>query len=549
MTERPSDPAAAGAFEPAGAQRPVVTVGIDAPAALARKGAWVLTTLLAGCGARAEILFDCGPDDARAASCALAYATRPLPGVPTLPVSPEALELIAARRPLPGGSFVAIDSGDAGPIDATGRAVGPGPTAATGRATAADPTATGLVGAFPVGPGGDGPDAARFAVPFDLVASAFVLLAAWDELTSPVRDAHGRFPYAASTFAAEPLLDIGRPPVDRYADIVRGLVDARLPALGRRPLEPPRWGAGERFALALTHDVDDLRRWILRGLLAGGSDLAAAARAGRLPRGQEVRGHLARLGLAREGLYGTDPYRTIRTLLEGEERRGADSTFFVLPGHSHPNDGLQPEVYRRRVPPLLALLATREREIGLHGNHRDAHDPAALRADRASLADRARVGVAGMRYHYLKCLYHDTLPTLDDAGFGYDTSLAFAEHEGWRCGFSQPFHPYDVARERQLDLVELPLALMDSTLQEPKYRGLSLPEAREATLAIARRLRETGGGSAVLWHHNRFHPQAGHGYGGIYWDLLDWAREGGGALLPAGELVRRWRTRAGETVA
>ncbi len=519
MTELPSDSAAAGAYEPAGAPRPVVTVGIDAPPALARKAAWVLTTLLAACGARTEVLLDCGPDDPRAATCALAYATRPLPAVPTLPVSPEALELIAARRPLPDGSFVALGADG------------------------------GLVGAFPVASGDDDPAAPRFAVPFDLVASAFVLLAAWDELTSPVRDAHGRFPFAASTFAAEPLLDIGRPPVDRYAGLVRGLVDARLAALGRPPLEPPQWGAGEPFALALTHDVDDLRRWILRGLLAGGNYLAATARAGRLAHGHVVHGHLARLGLAREGLYGTDPYRTIQSLLDGESRRGADSTFFVLPGHSHPNDGLQPEVYRRRVPALLALLATHEREIGLHGNHRDAHDPAALRADRASLADRARAAVAGVRYHYLKCLYHDTLPMLDDAGFAYDTSLAFAEHEGWRCGFSQPFHPYDVARERQLDLVELPLALMDSTLQDPKYRGLSLPEARDAALAIARRLRETGGGSSVLWHHNRFHPQAGHGYGEIYWDLLDWARENGGALLPAGELVRRWRARAGETVA
>ena len=497
---------------------PVVTVGVDAPPPLARKAAWVLTTLLAACGARAEVLYDCSPDDARAASCALAYAARPLPGVPTLPLSPEAHELIAARLPLPGGSFAAIDVG-----------------------------AVRLAGAFPVRPDGGDPAAPSFAVPFDLVASAFVLLAAWDELTSPARDAHGRFPFAASTFATEPLLAIGRPPVDQYVGVVRSLVDARLAALGRPPLKPPQWGADERFALALTHDVDDLRRWILRGLLATGNDLAAAARGGRLPRGHIVRSDLARLGVAGDGPYGQDPYRTVLTLLEREGRLGASSTFFVLASHSHPNDGLQPEVYQRRVPALLRLLATHEREIGLHGNHRDAHDPAALQADHASLAERARSTVAGVRYHYLKCLYHDTLPMLDDAGFAYDTSLAFAEHEGWRCGFSHPFHPYDVARERQLDIVELPLALMDSTLQDVKYRGLALPQAREAALAVAQRLRETGGGSAVLWHHNRFHPQAGHGYGDVYWDLLDWARGNGGALLPAGELVRRWKTLAGET--
>jgi hypothetical protein len=50
----------------------------------------------------------------------------------------------------------------------------------------------------------------------------------------------------------------------------------------------------------------------------------------------------------------------------------------------------------------------------------------------------------------------------------------------------------------------------------------------------------------VLWHQNRFHPHVGRGYGDVYWHLLGWAREQGAALLPAGELVRRWKARAGE---
>ena len=505
-------PAVATTTTAAAARRPAVTVLVDAPPELAHKAAWVLTTLLAACGAPAEIIFDAGTGDADgtggagATSCVLAYAPRPLPGVPTLPLSAAALDLVTARRALPAGSFAAIDVG-----------------AAT------------VPGAFPVA--ADGPEGASFAVPFDLVASAFVLLAAWDELTSSRRDTHGRFPFAASIFASEPELDIGRPIVDEYLGVVRGLVNTRLADLGRPPLDVPAWGAGSRFALALTHDVDSLRRTRLHRWLAVDERGAAVTR--RLPPPSR---HLTRL------TPHSEPFRTISRLLKREGRLGVSSTFFVLAGHQHPTDG---ESYQPLAPALLRLLGAYGREVGLHGNHRDVHDQAALDGDRAALAARTGTTVAGMRYHFLKCLYHDTLPMLDDAGFTYDTSLAFAEREGWRCGFSYPFSPYCVAREQPLELVELPLALMDSTLQGPNYRGLAAPQAREAALAVAQRLRATGGGSAVLWHHNRFHhnrfrPRADYDYGDVYWDLLDWSLSHDGVLLPAGELVRRWKAWAGK---
>jgi hypothetical protein len=482
---------------------------VAAPLVLAHKAAWVLTTLLAACGARAEVLFDPAPD--RYATCVLAYAAEPVPGVPTVPLSSEALDLVAERRPLPRGAFTALQ--------------------VAGRT---------LPGAFLVEPG-----LPSFAVPFDLIASAFVLLAAWDEATSAERDAHGRFPYAASLFAAHPVLELGRPPVDEYLAVVRDVVGARLAELGHVPLDPPDWGEGERFALALTHDVDNVKRWTARGWLGAGKRTAAAVRSRELDRARFELGGVG-YALTRDLPRGEDPYWTFPELLRREDELGTSSTFYLIASHGHPTDGVQPAVYRRRTPALLHLLRQARREIGLHGNHRDARDLEALTTDRAALAERAQATVAGVRFHYLKCLYHETLPMLDEAGFDYDTSLAYAEREGWRCGFSFPFHPYDLARDRPLELVELPLALMDSTLQERRYRGLDAPQARAAATAVVERLRASGGGSAVLWHQNRFHPHVGRGYGDVYWHLLGWAREQGAALLPAGELVRRWKARAGE---
>ncbi len=151
-----------------------------------------------------------------------------------------------------------------------------------------------------------------------------------------------------------------------------------------------------------------------------------------------------------------------------------------------------------------------------------------------------------MRYHYLRCLYHETLPLLERAGFAYDTSLAFAEHEGFRCGTAFPFHPYDLRTDEPLALLELPLAVMDTTLLAPKYRALAPEQAAAAARAVLERVKRSRGGVSILWHHNHFHPYVGRGYGEAYWSLVDWARERGALLCSAGTLARRWRRRTGE---
>ena len=494
----------------------VVRVYLDVPLQMAPKAEWVLTSLLAACGAQLEVVDARASDEARA-SCALAYAPAPAAGVPTIPLAEKALDLIAERRPLASQSFAPFE-------------------------TAAGP----LPGGFPVSDEG-------FAAPFDLVASAFVLLAAWDEATSDLRDEHGRFPYAQSLFARNDALELTDPPLDGYLRLLRELVNERLANLGEPVLTAPGWGsaAGEgegeaRFALALTHDVDDVRRWSPRDYLVGGKRTALALRHRDLATARLEAGDLGRAA-TRATPYGDDPYWVFPEILRREHELGGSSTFYVLASHGHPTDGERPELYQRRLPAVLRTVRTAGREVGLHGNHRDGRELEALLDDRNALAELTGAPVDGMRLHYLKCTYHETLPLLDRAGFVYDTSLAYAESEGPRCGFSFPFHPYDLRADRPLDLIELPLLVMDSTLLERKYRGLSADEACKVALGALEKLRDAGGAAAVLWHHNRFHRHLGRGYGDVYWDLLYWARAEGGALLSAGDLVPRYRERAGET--
>lgn len=482
---------------------PELPVYIATPDTFAPRAAWVLETILAPLARKAVVT----RDPAQAAEAALAYAPAPVVGVPTIPCDAGALELIAAGRPLPAGAFTAVGSGDGA-----------------------------AVAAWPADPG------AGFAVPFDLVASAFVLLACWDERTTAERDQYGRLPYAASVFAANPELRIEEPAVDRYAELLRGALAPRLAGLGLEPLPPAGsvWGARGRFAIALTHDLDNLWRWTRRGFAAAGY---RTARAARHLQGRAV---LRELGdgadwFARHLPRRTDPFWTFPQILEGEDLRGVSSTFYVIARHTHKRDGNQPHAYKKRVPQALRLITGAGREVGLHGNDADRLSLPDLTEDRHELSGRAGRAVTGIRYHYLRALYHETLPLLEQAGFTYDTTLAFAEHEGFRCGCSFPFRPYSLAEERPLDLVELPLAVMDGTLQEPHYRGLAAQDAERAAAAVLARALRSGGAVSLLWHNNRFDRRLSRGYDKVYWSLVDQALAHGAWCTSAADVVARWK--------
>ena len=255
------------------------------PTRFAPRAAWVLQTLLAPLGRRVAVT----RDPAAASGAALAYAAEPVAGVPTIPCDAGAMELLAAGRPLPAGAFTARGSGDGA-----------------------------AVAAWPADPG------AGFAVPFDLVASAFVLLACWDERTTDERDKYGRLPFSASVFAANPELRIDEPAVDRYVELLRGALAPRLAELGLAPL-PGRLGSVVGSARPLRRRAHPRPRQPValdrRGFAAAGYRTARAAR------------HLEGRAVARELGDGadwlvrhlprrTDPFWTFPQILHGEDVRG-----------------------------------------------------------------------------------------------------------------------------------------------------------------------------------------------------------------------------------
>ncbi|WP_217914279.1 glycosyltransferase [Miltoncostaea marina] len=333
-------------------------------------------------------------------------------------------------------------------------------------------------------------------LPGDLVASAFYLLARWDELRVPERDRFGRLPLAASAFGRIAGLDLEDPPVEGYIAALRAAL---------RIAPPTSWG------VAITHDIDRIRRRTPKGL-------AGIARR-RGPRGLAA------------ALAGPDPWDNVPDLLEAAWRRGTSPTVFLIGRNAHPLDGTPRRTYERERAALAAAVRAAGGEVGLHGSFGASESGAALAAELAAL--RAEAGpVDGVRMHYLRFRYHETVRWLEAAGAAYDSSLGFSEAPGFAAGIARPFRPWLVGEERPARLTLLPLAVMDTTLHS--RLGLDAGAARERALRVLERVRLAGGRAALLWHNTYLADDRAPGYGPLWGELLDELARRGAALGPAG---------------
>ncbi len=344
------------------------------------------------------------------------------------------------------------------------------------------------------------------------LAAAFYDLARVEERGGP-RDEHNRF---LSAYSALDPLD---PPLERLRRRLR--------------VEPRRW-LGARFAVALSTDVDVPWRWTRRGILGSAARLKGDLLHGRPA--AALRETRALAAMPAHKLRGTDPYWRFEKITTRLRRRGARSTFFLMSGHRHAADGPAPERYDELRPRLVETLLSCEAEIGLHGSYTAAADDTQLAAEAERLRDLAGT-VRGHRFHYLRVDPHRNLRVLDRLGLGYDSSLGFPDQIGFRAGIARPFRPWDFEEERPLDLIEIPLAVMDATLAEEHYLGLTARAAEPLLLALLDWASENSAAFSVLWHPDSFDPAQARGWDRLYFRFVDAVIERGGICLSCGDLA------------
>jgi hypothetical protein len=139
-------------------------------------------------------------------------------------------------------------------------------------------------------------------------------------------------------------------------------------------------------------------------------------------------------------------------------------------------------------------------------------------------AQRLSFNPIANRNHYLRLNVEEHYNELDNANIDLDFSLGFAEHYGFRNSYGVPFHPFDLATKKTNKVLEVPLAIMDTTF----HTYLKTPRKDIANLMIDF-LDENKNGKllSVLWHNKFFTSYKFEGYLTIYKTMLAYFKQEG----------------------
>ncbi len=185
-------------------------------------------------------------------------------------------------------------------------------------------------------------------------------------------------------------------------------------------------------------------------------------------------------------------------LLEAIEQSEFTSTLFVVPRQEHRRD---PDYTLGEIAPQLLEACRKGFAIDLHGSYTSVGDAGTLAREAQALENVTGKRPLGSRQHWLRFDCHAKLfQAVESAELLFDSTLGFADTVGFRNGASFAFPPYDFIEERPCRFLEIPLALMDVSL-EAASRDLNINPQQIAEEVLRESRKWSWGGVSVLWHN------------------------------------------------
>lgn len=321
----------------------------------------------------------------------------------------------------------------------------------------------------------------------DIIASSYFLLSRYEEIQKrDIRDKHGRFPGKESLPYKAGF--IHRPIVEEYGKLLRHWLRK---ACVHIPEPQP-----ELQKIWLTHDVDapffcrslrNICRETLKGI-----------------------GFRKALKLY-QGPLEKDPYYTFPWMLEQDslvKSRFGDRChilFFLKAGGRHANDKPHYQVRSHDIQKLLHLFKKNKALLGLHSSYEAGIYPDLIPEEKMRLEhDWKLENIHLNRHHYLASREPEDLTKLIKAGITDDFTMGYADVSGFRLGTCRPVKWINPMTRQLTSLTLHPLSVMDCTLSESQYMGLSPDEAYQYCAGLVREIRQHRGEIVWLWHNTSF---------------------------------------------
>ncbi len=328
--------------------------------------------------------------------------------------------------------------------------------------------------------------------------------------------------------------ELGKIPIIDVYERILFLVLLQVFEEKRLPFISKSFWPGKRYALCLTHDVDEIKKtyqWGTRPLIYL-KNLQL-----NLLKGQ--------IQSFWHKLHGEEPYWTFDEIMKIEDKINARSSFYFLKEKGKvkffaPSTwkllGRKYDFNDPRVKIIMKKLLAGGWDIGLHGSYESYEHLEMLRKEKNELEMSIGQTISGTRQHHLNINIPRTWEYHEKIGMKYDTTLGFKDQMGFRGGTCLPFHPY--SDEIRLHLLEIPLAIMDTPLFKRSNEVLSrgFEEMDKAASKF-------NGVLTLLWHHTVFNENEFPGWGNAYTKIIDICNQKKAWVTSAKEISDWWMLR------
>jgi len=306
----------------------------------------------------------------------------------------------------------------------------------------------------------------------------------------------------------------------RYKNILEPTLSQYLLRNGLKASYP----GGKRFAVCLTHDVDDIYPPLTH---MGLSSLYSIKRLDFNQLKQQV--------LWKFNRKWTSPYRNFKIIMEMESCFDAKSTFYFL---TSDKDIRRFRYHIEELRDELRTIIDNGWDVGLHTGYYSFDSLEDIQTEKRKLEKVLGKEVIGCRNHYLRFKVPDTWEILSKAGFKYDTTFGYVDNIGFRNGMCHPFRPYNRNSDSEIDIVEMPLAVMDVTV----FRHMKLDDAAALNLlkTLVNTAEECNGILTLLWHNDDFNCPFKENWVELYKEILKYCYDKDAWMTSAEEVYKWW---------
>jgi peptidoglycan/xylan/chitin deacetylase (PgdA/CDA1 family) len=318
-----------------------------------------------------------------------------------------------------------------------------------------------------------------------------------------------------------------RPEICTCIDIMNKYSEMMVPEISEYLVEKKHikivYPGNKKFALCITHDVDDIYPPLSHRILSSLNCLKQA----------DLKTLYEQWSWIYKGKE-FSPYLNFKEIIELEKNYDAKSTFYFLASNKDPRR------FRYNIEDLegdLKFIIDSGWDVGLHGDYYSYNDFNSIKEQKNKLEELINKEVIGYRNHYLRFKVPETWELLKKAGFKYDTTYGYNNMPGFKNGLCHPFRPFNLYNNEEIAIIEIPLNIMACALY--KY-AKSSEKAWEVTKALIDNVEKYSGVLTINWHNDDLFNPFRKDWTILYKTILEYCRQKNAWITSCEDIWRWW---------